>query len=113
MIRSFIFLIIVFYLNNISVGQRPGHSHALNGSVNSDGRTVLLKTRLDNNDMREKYTLVDFWFSHHGPCIRQFDELRYLYNTYKPKGFEIIGISTDDEKYIGDWKGIIKQYNLP
>ena len=73
----------------------------------------LNKTRFDNKDMRTKYTLVDFWFSHCGPCISQFDELKDLYNTYKPKGFEIIGISTDDKKYIGDWKGIIKQYNLP
>ena len=46
-------------------------------------------------------------------CISQFGELKDLYDTFRPKGFEIIGISIDEEKYIGNWKGIIRQYALP
>jgi peroxiredoxin len=70
-------------------------------------------TTFDSKHMGTKYTLVDFWYSHCGPCISQFGKLKDLYYTFRPKGFEIIGISTDNEKYIRDWKGIIKQYNLP
>lgn len=73
----------------------------------------LKATTFGSKDMRAKYTLVDFWFSHCGPCISQFGALKDLYQTFRSKGFEIVGISTDDKKDIADWKGVIKQYNPP
>lgn len=57
-----------------------------------------------------QYTLVDFWFSNCKPCISQFPKLTAIYEQYKNKGFEIIGISTDEQP--GDWKDAIAKYNL-
>ncbi|MBY0244678.1 MAG: AhpC/TSA family protein [Sphingobacteriaceae bacterium] len=61
---------------------------------------------------KHKYTLVDFWYSHCGPCRAQFDNLKQTYNRYKNKGFEIIGISTDKPKHKSDWLAAIKEHQL-
>lgn len=59
---------------------------------------------------RNKFTLVDFWFSSCKPCIAQFPSLRITYDQNKSKGFEIIGISIDrDNTY---WQKTIQKHNL-
>lgn len=60
-----------------------------------------------------KYTLVDFWFSHCFPCISQFNKLKKLFEKYNNKGFDILGISTDGQEYITDWRNVIKANKLP
>ncbi|HEY4148553.1 MAG TPA: TlpA disulfide reductase family protein [Chitinophagaceae bacterium] len=59
-----------------------------------------------------KYTLIDFWFSHCGPCLAQFKRYKEIYTTYKPLGFQIIGISTDSRENIKSWKAVIKRFGL-
>lgn len=59
-----------------------------------------------------QYTFVEFWFSNCHPCIAQFPHLRETYEKYKDKGFEIVGISTDREKYEQNWKNAIEKYQL-
>ena len=61
---------------------------------------------------RPKYTLVDFWFSHCGPCLEQFPKLRAIFNAYKQKGFDIIGISTDRKADVQTWKKTVKDKQL-
>jgi thiol-disulfide isomerase/thioredoxin len=63
-------------------------------------------------DHSNKYTLIDFWYSHCNPRISQFEELKAIRSMYKNKGFEIVGISTDDTKYVKDWKPVIAQHKL-
>ncbi len=43
------------------------------------------------------YTLVDFWASWCGPCIRQTKVIKELYNKYKGKGLEVVGVAVWDE----------------
>ncbi len=45
-----------------------------------------------------KIVLIDFWASWCGPCIKTLPELVTTYQKYKNKGFEIVGISLDDDQ---------------
>jgi len=65
------------------------------------------------SNSHNKFTLIDFWHSHCGPCIGKFDALKKLYSTYRTEGFSIIGISKENSKTITDWENIIKKHQLP
>ncbi|MFA5971979.1 MAG: TlpA disulfide reductase family protein [Lentimicrobiaceae bacterium] len=54
-----------------------------------------------------RFTLVDFWYSGCGPCRAQFVTLKNLYNQFKNKGFEIVGLSVDRETDKKKWEDII------
>lgn len=45
-----------------------------------------------------KYVLVDFWASWCPPCRKEMPTVVALYNKYKGKGFEIVGVSLDNDK---------------
>jgi len=47
---------------------------------------------------KDKYLLIDFWASWCGPCRRANPHVVELYNKYKDKGFEIVGVSFDRNK---------------
>lgn len=71
------------------------------------------ETRVTTKEFaRNKYTLIDFWYSSCSPCIGQFPDLKNLYVKNAEKGFNIIGISTDGRKYKNDWLLAIKKYGL-
>lgn len=61
---------------------------------------------------KNKYTLVDFWFSGCQPCLNQFEKLQEIYVHNNQKGFEIIGISTDSKEKISKWNEVIVKFNL-
>lgn len=73
---------------------------------------LVLKGEKVQSSLGKSYTIIDFWFSHCGPCIEQMPKYREIYSKYKDKGFEIINISTDRTKDIGNWKKIIKEKEL-
>lgn len=68
-------------------------------SVNGD--TIRLSS------LKGKVVFLDFWASWCAPCRVSNKNLVKLYSKYKNKGFEILGISLDDEKK--KWKNAIKQ----
>ncbi len=62
-------------------------------------------------EAKGKVTLIDFWASWCGPCLRQVPDLMDAYNKYHEKGFEIFGVSVDSK---GEkWKACIEKYEMP
>jgi thiol-disulfide isomerase/thioredoxin len=45
-----------------------------------------------------KVVLVDFWATWCGPCVRELPSVIQTYEKYHDKGFDIIGISLDDDR---------------
>lgn len=62
---------------------------------------------------KNKYTLVDFWYTSCFPCRRLFPGFKKIYEAYHDKGFELIAVSTDEGKYIDDWKQFLNDNPLP
>ena len=50
---------------------------------------------------KAQYTLIDFWASWCPPCRRESKTLVELYKKYNQKGFEIYGVSLDEDR--DDW----------
>lgn len=63
------------------------------------------------SQMRGKYVLVDFWASWCGPCRREMPNVKAVYEKYKDKGFDVLGVSLDREA--GAWKKAIETDGLP
>ena len=57
-----------------------------------------------------KYTLVDFWASWCGPCMGEVPHLKKTYDEFRKKGFEIYGVSFDEDR--GDWLGAVEQNDM-
>lgn len=66
--------------------------------------------RLSDVVSQQKLTLIDFWASWCIPCLQEVPHLIATYKKYKSKGFEIIGISLDNNE--GAWKKSIHQHEM-
>ena len=56
----------------------------------------------------KKYVMIDFWASWCVPCRKGNPHLISVYNKYKGKGFEIIGVASDDSA-VDAWKRAVEQ----
>ena len=60
--------------------------------------------------LRGNYVLVDFWASWCGPCLREVPNVKKIYDKFHAKGFEILGVSLDEDKE--DWINAIDKHDL-
>ncbi|MCL2097921.1 MAG: AhpC/TSA family protein [Bacteroidales bacterium] len=87
---------------NISIG-KTAPSFTQN---NPEGNPISL------SDFQGKYLLLEFWASWCGPCRQEAPFLVKTYNTYKDKGFEILGVSLDSKKQKDAWLEAIETDKL-
>jgi len=68
-------------------------------------------SRLSDFVGKGKYTLVDFWASWCGPCIRETAVIKDLYNAYHDKGLDVLGVAVWDEP--ANTLDAIERHQLP
>ncbi len=62
-------------------------------------------------DYYGKVVLLDFWATTCGPCIREMPNVKRIYDSYKDRGFEVIGISLDGDE--SDMQNFLAKCQLP
>ncbi len=62
------------------------------------------------SDFRGKYVLLDFWASWCAPCREENPNIVKQFETFKNKGFTVLGVSLDENK--ADWLKAIKDDKL-
>lgn len=75
---------------------------------NAEGTPVSLKSVIETP--ANKYTLVDFWASWCGPCMGEIPHLKKTYDAFHNKGFEIYGVSFDQDR--DKWIGAVKEHGM-
>lgn len=60
--------------------------------------TAVDGSQIDLEKLRGKVVLLDFWATWCGPCVQEAPKVVATYNKLHDKGFEIIGISLDQNK---------------
>ncbi len=69
----------------------PGTKFPAFAEKDSTGQPLVL------TNYHGKVVLVDFWATWCPPCLADLPNLIKIYQAYRPKGFEIIGVDLDDD----------------
>ena len=69
----------------------PGHPMEISG-------TLLNGKPFDQKTLAGKVVLVDFWATWCGPCVAEIPNVLEQYEKYHKDGFEVVGISLDQER---------------
>ncbi|MFI5333331.1 MAG: cytochrome c biogenesis protein DipZ [Candidatus Babeliales bacterium] len=72
-------------------------------------------TPLTLEQLRGKVVLIDFWTYSCINCVRTLPHVKHWYDSYKDKGFVVIGVHTPEfafEKSVGNVQGAIKRFGI-
>jgi len=89
--RIYITLFLLIISLNLFSQMRTGQNAADLSLPDLEGKTVSL------SEFKGKVVLLDFWASWCGPCRHNNPRLVKLYNKFHDKGFEIYGVSLDED----------------
>ncbi len=67
--------------------------------------------KINFENFKDRYLLIDFWASWCVPCIENFPYLKKLMEEYKSDSIQFISVSLDTNS--NSWKAAIKKYDLP
>jgi peroxiredoxin len=73
----------------------------------TDGRNVRLSDYLAKD-----VVLIDFWATWCVPCEAELPHLESLFETYKGKGFVVLGVSMDGPETVAQVGSFARRYNL-
>jgi thiol-disulfide isomerase/thioredoxin len=76
-----------------------------------DGLKTMNGQPLDWATFKGKVVLVDIWATWCGPCIGEFPNMKSIYAQFKDKGFEIVGVSVDEDA--ADLQAFMQKDPLP
>ncbi len=104
--KKFKLLFLIIFLGSITQQIRSQSMLANISDPSLDFTLVSLKgDSIRLSSMKGKVFLLDFWASWCIPCRASNKQLVNLYDKYRDKGFEILGVSLDEN--IKDWKRAI------
>ena len=66
---------------------------------------------IDLEEMKDQVVLVDFWATWCAPCIAKMPMMLEIHDTFHEKGFEIVGISLDDNE--ASFRQFIEERDIP
>jgi peroxiredoxin len=73
--------------------------------------TAIDGSEIDLAKLRGKVVLLDFWATRCPPCVTELPNVLAAYKKFHAQGFEIIGISSDDNKEV--LLRFIKAHEIP
>ena len=100
--------------NTQLIDLRSQQQSAARTNIGSQAPEIVVSTpegaQIKLSDFRGKVTLIDFWASWCKPCRMENPNVVKVYNRFKDKGFEIFGVSLDQDGE--QWKAAIAQDGL-
>ena len=71
--------------------------------------TAMDGTKVNLSEMRGKVVLIDFWSIGCAPCIKEMPHIQAMYDKYRDKGFEVLGIAAEGDSAKDIIIGIMKK----